>query len=172
MDSIAIDNDVTNYTLSSLHPATEYEINLNAVSGSQESKSITTSVFTGQYGHHKEQTSISATMPLCPCTFLLVQMYIVLLWYIVLLLISFLYPHSTPHIIPYTTLNVLVPLTPYYLSHNATIESDYVKRPHNLSNVFAPKVNAHIVYILYLWNLCLHILHNSTEQLMQFCFVQ
>uniref|UniRef100_A0A674CBA5 Tenascin R (restrictin, janusin) n=1 Tax=Salmo trutta TaxID=8032 RepID=A0A674CBA5_SALTR len=76
VDSIVIDKDVTNYTLSSLHPATEYEINLNAVRGSQESKSITTSVFTGQYGHHKEQTSISATMPLCPCTFLLVQMYI------------------------------------------------------------------------------------------------
>ncbi|CDQ70547.1 unnamed protein product [Oncorhynchus mykiss] len=46
VDSIVIDNDVTNYTLSSLHPATEYEINLNAVRGSQESKSITTSVFT------------------------------------------------------------------------------------------------------------------------------
>uniref|UniRef100_A0A8C7PIP3 Tenascin R (restrictin, janusin) n=1 Tax=Oncorhynchus mykiss TaxID=8022 RepID=A0A8C7PIP3_ONCMY len=78
VDSIVIDNDVTNYTLSSLHPATEYEINLNAVRGSQESKSITTSVFTGQYGPHKEQTSISVTMPLFPCTFLLVQMYIVL----------------------------------------------------------------------------------------------
>uniref|UniRef100_A0A8C7J3S0 Tenascin R (restrictin, janusin) n=1 Tax=Oncorhynchus kisutch TaxID=8019 RepID=A0A8C7J3S0_ONCKI len=77
VDSIVIDNDVTNYTLSSLHPATEYEINLNAVRGSQESKSITTSVFTGQYGPHKEQTSISVTMPLFPCTFLLVQMYIV-----------------------------------------------------------------------------------------------
>uniref|UniRef100_A0AAZ3QLL2 Janusin n=1 Tax=Oncorhynchus tshawytscha TaxID=74940 RepID=A0AAZ3QLL2_ONCTS len=46
VDSIVIDNDVTNYTMSSLHPATEYEINLNAVRGSQESKSITTSVFT------------------------------------------------------------------------------------------------------------------------------
>uniref|UniRef100_A0A8C8FJH4 Tenascin R (restrictin, janusin) n=1 Tax=Oncorhynchus tshawytscha TaxID=74940 RepID=A0A8C8FJH4_ONCTS len=77
VDSIVIDNDVTNYTMSSLHPATEYEINLNAVRGSQESKSITTSVFTGQYGPHKEQTLISVTMPLFPCTFLLVQMYIV-----------------------------------------------------------------------------------------------
>uniref|UniRef100_A0A8C7MP63 Tenascin-R n=1 Tax=Oncorhynchus kisutch TaxID=8019 RepID=A0A8C7MP63_ONCKI len=46
VDSVVIDNDVTNYTLSSLHPATEYEINLNVVRGSQESKSITTSVFT------------------------------------------------------------------------------------------------------------------------------
>ncbi|CAB1317533.1 unnamed protein product [Coregonus sp. 'balchen'] len=47
VDSVVIDNNVTNYTLSSLHSATEYEINLNAVRGSQESKSITTSVFTG-----------------------------------------------------------------------------------------------------------------------------
>uniref|UniRef100_A0AAY5L672 Tenascin R (restrictin, janusin) n=1 Tax=Esox lucius TaxID=8010 RepID=A0AAY5L672_ESOLU len=46
VDSVVIDNDVTNYTLSSLHPATEYEISLNAVRGSQESQSITTSVFT------------------------------------------------------------------------------------------------------------------------------
>uniref|UniRef100_A0A8L0DNT7 Tenascin R (restrictin, janusin) n=1 Tax=Oncorhynchus mykiss TaxID=8022 RepID=A0A8L0DNT7_ONCMY len=46
VDSVVIDNDVTNYTLSSLHPATEYEINLNVVRGSQESKSITTRVFT------------------------------------------------------------------------------------------------------------------------------
>ncbi|CAB1326204.1 unnamed protein product [Coregonus sp. 'balchen'] len=46
VDSVVIDNDVTNYTLSNLHPATEYEINLNAVRESQESKFITTSVFT------------------------------------------------------------------------------------------------------------------------------
>uniref|UniRef100_A0A8C2PQ65 Tenascin R (restrictin, janusin) n=1 Tax=Cyprinus carpio TaxID=7962 RepID=A0A8C2PQ65_CYPCA len=47
MDNVVIDNDITNYTLTSLHPATEYEIKLNAVRGSQESKVITTTVFTG-----------------------------------------------------------------------------------------------------------------------------
>ncbi|XP_016385756.1 tenascin-R-like [Sinocyclocheilus rhinocerous] len=46
MDNVVIDNDITNYTLTSLHPATEYEIKLNAVRGSQESKVITTTVFT------------------------------------------------------------------------------------------------------------------------------
>ncbi|XP_030630465.1 tenascin-R [Chanos chanos] len=46
MDSVVIDKDITNYTLTNLHPATEYEINLNAVRGSQESKVVTTSVFT------------------------------------------------------------------------------------------------------------------------------
>uniref|UniRef100_A0A9J8AB58 Tenascin-R n=1 Tax=Cyprinus carpio carpio TaxID=630221 RepID=A0A9J8AB58_CYPCA len=46
MDNVVTDNDVTNYTLTSLHPATEYEIKLNAVRGSQESKVITTTVFT------------------------------------------------------------------------------------------------------------------------------
>uniref|UniRef100_A0A096LTX5 Tenascin R (restrictin, janusin) n=1 Tax=Poecilia formosa TaxID=48698 RepID=A0A096LTX5_POEFO len=47
VDSEMIDSDVTNYTLSSLFPATEYEISLNAVRGSQESRPVTTSVFTG-----------------------------------------------------------------------------------------------------------------------------
>ncbi|KAM6918755.1 tenascin-R isoform 3-T4 [Xenentodon cancila] len=46
VDSVVIDSDVTNYTLSSLFPATEYEISLNAVRGSQESRVVTTSVFT------------------------------------------------------------------------------------------------------------------------------
>ncbi|XP_059419449.1 tenascin-R isoform X2 [Carassius carassius] len=46
VDNVVIDNDVTNYTLTSLHPAAEYEIKLNAVRGSQESKVITTTVFT------------------------------------------------------------------------------------------------------------------------------
>ncbi|KAL0966051.1 hypothetical protein UPYG_G00290180 [Umbra pygmaea] len=46
VDSVVIDKDYTNYTLSNLHPATEYEINLNAVQGSQESKAISTNVFT------------------------------------------------------------------------------------------------------------------------------
>ncbi|NP_919364.1 tenascin-R precursor [Danio rerio] len=46
MDSVVIDSDINNYTLTSLHPATEYEIKLNAVRGSQESKVITTTVFT------------------------------------------------------------------------------------------------------------------------------
>ncbi|XP_058602599.1 tenascin-R isoform X2 [Onychostoma macrolepis] len=46
MDNVVIDNDVTNYTLTSLHPATEYEIKLNAVRGSQESKVIISTVFT------------------------------------------------------------------------------------------------------------------------------
>ncbi|XP_029309174.1 tenascin-R isoform X2 [Cottoperca gobio] len=46
VDSVVIDSDVTNYTLSSLFPATEYEISINAVRGSQESKVVGTSVFT------------------------------------------------------------------------------------------------------------------------------
>ncbi|XP_031419175.1 tenascin-R isoform X3 [Clupea harengus] len=46
VDSVVIDSDVTNYTLTSLYPATEYEINLNVVRGSQESSIVTTSVFT------------------------------------------------------------------------------------------------------------------------------
>uniref|UniRef100_A0A8C7YQW0 Tenascin R (restrictin, janusin) n=1 Tax=Oryzias sinensis TaxID=183150 RepID=A0A8C7YQW0_9TELE len=46
VDSVMIDSDVTNYTLSSLFPATEYEISLSAVRGSQESKVVSTSVFT------------------------------------------------------------------------------------------------------------------------------
>lgn len=45
---MVIDSDVTNYTLSSLFPATEYEISLVAVRGSQESKVVSTSVFTGR----------------------------------------------------------------------------------------------------------------------------
>lgn len=48
VDSMVIDSDVSNYTLSSLFPATEYEISLNAVRGSQESKVVSTSVFTGR----------------------------------------------------------------------------------------------------------------------------
>lgn len=47
MDSVVIDKDMTNYTLTRLHPATEYEIKLNTVRGSQESKQMSTSVFTG-----------------------------------------------------------------------------------------------------------------------------
>lgn len=46
VDSVVIDIDVTNYTLSSLQPATEYQINLNAVRGIQESVVVSTSVFT------------------------------------------------------------------------------------------------------------------------------
>ncbi|KAM6948251.1 tenascin-R [Aplochiton taeniatus] len=46
VDSVVIDNDATNCTLSSLHPATEYDITLNAVRGSLESKLVTTNVFT------------------------------------------------------------------------------------------------------------------------------
>ncbi|XP_053483959.1 tenascin-R [Ictalurus furcatus] len=46
VDSVVIDKDATNYTLTRLHPATEYEIKLNTVRGSQESKVIITSVFT------------------------------------------------------------------------------------------------------------------------------
>ncbi|XP_017278003.1 tenascin-R isoform X2 [Kryptolebias marmoratus] len=46
VDSEMIDSDVTNYTLSSLFPATEYEICISAVRGSQESRVVTTSVFT------------------------------------------------------------------------------------------------------------------------------
>ncbi|XP_062849990.1 tenascin-R [Trichomycterus rosablanca] len=46
VDSVVIDKDVTNYTLNSLYPATEYEIKLNTVRGSQESKVISTTFFT------------------------------------------------------------------------------------------------------------------------------
>ncbi|XP_034090402.1 tenascin-R isoform X4 [Gymnodraco acuticeps] len=46
VDSVVIDSDVTNYTLSSLFPATEYEISISAVRGSQESKVVSTAVFT------------------------------------------------------------------------------------------------------------------------------
>ncbi|XP_010792748.1 tenascin-R [Notothenia coriiceps] len=46
VDSVVIDSDVTNYTLSSLFPATEYEISISAVKGSQESKVVSTAVFT------------------------------------------------------------------------------------------------------------------------------
>uniref|UniRef100_A0A8B9H3P4 Tenascin-R n=1 Tax=Astyanax mexicanus TaxID=7994 RepID=A0A8B9H3P4_ASTMX len=46
VDSVVIDKEASNYTLTSLHPATEYEIQLNAVRGSQESRVISTSVFT------------------------------------------------------------------------------------------------------------------------------
>ncbi|KAG7456964.1 hypothetical protein MATL_G00241500 [Megalops atlanticus] len=46
VDSVVIDNEVTNYTLSNLHPATEYEVKLKAVRGSQESEVVSTSVFT------------------------------------------------------------------------------------------------------------------------------
>ncbi|KAL6490212.1 hypothetical protein MHYP_G00005570 [Metynnis hypsauchen] len=46
VDSVVIDKEATNFTLTSLHPATEYEIKLNAVRGSQESRVISTSVFT------------------------------------------------------------------------------------------------------------------------------
>lgn len=45
---MVIDSDVTNYTLSSLFPATEYEISLSAVKESQESDVVSTSVFTGR----------------------------------------------------------------------------------------------------------------------------
>lgn len=56
VDSIVIDSDVTNYTLSSLFPATEYEISLSAVKGTQESKVVTTSVFTGRViGEHEKK---------------------------------------------------------------------------------------------------------------------
>ncbi|XP_063741088.1 tenascin-R isoform X2 [Eleginops maclovinus] len=46
VDSVVIDSDVTNYTLSSLFPATEYEISISTVRGSQESKVVSTAVFT------------------------------------------------------------------------------------------------------------------------------
>ncbi|XP_076828831.1 tenascin-R isoform X2 [Brachyhypopomus gauderio] len=46
VDSVVIDKVATNYTLSNLHPATQYDIKLNAVRGSQESQAVITSVFT------------------------------------------------------------------------------------------------------------------------------
>lgn len=55
VDSMVIDSDVTNYTLSSLFPATEYEISLSAVKESQESDMVSTSVFTGRLGDQQHQ---------------------------------------------------------------------------------------------------------------------
>lgn len=55
VDSMVIDSDVTNYTLSSLFPATEYEISLSAVKESQESNVVGTSVFTGRQGDQRDQ---------------------------------------------------------------------------------------------------------------------
>lgn len=55
VDSMVIDSDVTNYTLSSLFPATEYEISLSAVKESQESDVVSTSVFTGRLGDQWHQ---------------------------------------------------------------------------------------------------------------------
>ncbi|MGH0140471.1 UNVERIFIED_CONTAM: hypothetical protein FKN15_071986 [Acipenser sinensis] len=46
VDSVVIDNHVTDYTLSNLRPATEYEINLNAVRGGLESELISSTVHT------------------------------------------------------------------------------------------------------------------------------
>ncbi|KAK6484672.1 tenascin-R isoform X1 [Huso huso] len=46
VDSVVIDNHVTDYTLSNLKPATEYEINLNAVKGGLESELINSTVHT------------------------------------------------------------------------------------------------------------------------------
>uniref|UniRef100_A0A8C9WI42 Tenascin R (restrictin, janusin) n=1 Tax=Scleropages formosus TaxID=113540 RepID=A0A8C9WI42_SCLFO len=46
VDNVVIDNNVTNYTFSNLHPATEYEINLTAIHGSQESEVATATFFT------------------------------------------------------------------------------------------------------------------------------
>lgn len=60
VDSMVIDSDVSNYTLSSLFPATEYEISLNAVRGSQESKVVSTSVFTGRTVIRKHYQGTSA----------------------------------------------------------------------------------------------------------------
>uniref|UniRef100_A0AAV2JVV9 Tenascin n=1 Tax=Knipowitschia caucasica TaxID=637954 RepID=A0AAV2JVV9_KNICA len=45
-DSMVIDSDVNNYTLSSLFPATEYEISLTAVRDNLENRAVSTSVFT------------------------------------------------------------------------------------------------------------------------------
>lgn len=55
VDSMVIDSDVTNYTLSSLFPAMEYEISLSAVKESQESDVVHTSVFTGRPGDQGHQ---------------------------------------------------------------------------------------------------------------------
>uniref|UniRef100_A0A4W4ECM5 Tenascin R (restrictin, janusin) n=1 Tax=Electrophorus electricus TaxID=8005 RepID=A0A4W4ECM5_ELEEL len=46
VDSVVIDKDVTNYTLTNLHPATEYDITLNAARGSRESQPVSAVVFT------------------------------------------------------------------------------------------------------------------------------
>ncbi|XP_023654438.1 tenascin-R isoform X1 [Paramormyrops kingsleyae] len=46
VDNVQIDSSVTNYTLDSLHPATEYVIKLSTVRSTQESDTVTTRVFT------------------------------------------------------------------------------------------------------------------------------
>lgn len=47
VDNVHIDSSVTNHTLDSLHPATEYVIKLSTVRSTQESDPVTTRVFTG-----------------------------------------------------------------------------------------------------------------------------
>ncbi|KAK7945646.1 hypothetical protein WMY93_001374 [Mugilogobius chulae] len=59
-DSMVIDSDVNNYTLSSLFPATEYEISLTAVRDNLENKAVSTSVFTAM-DMPSELTAINIT---------------------------------------------------------------------------------------------------------------
>ncbi|XP_072297564.1 tenascin-R isoform X2 [Eucyclogobius newberryi] len=59
-DSMVIESDVNNYTLSSLFPATEYEISLTAVRDNLENKAVSTSVFTAM-DMPSELTAINIT---------------------------------------------------------------------------------------------------------------
>lgn len=50
LDSSVVPNTVTEFTITRLYPATEYEISLNSVRGREESERICTLVHTGKHG--------------------------------------------------------------------------------------------------------------------------
>lgn len=49
LDSSVVPNTVTEFTITKLYPATEYEISLNSVRGREESERICTLVHTGRH---------------------------------------------------------------------------------------------------------------------------
>lgn len=49
LDSSVVPNTVTEFTITRLYPATEYEISLNSVRGREESERICTLVHTGRH---------------------------------------------------------------------------------------------------------------------------
>jgi syndecan 4 len=51
LDSSVVPNTVTEFTITRLYPATEYEISLNSVRGREESERICTLVHTGRHSN-------------------------------------------------------------------------------------------------------------------------
>lgn len=49
LDSSVVPNTVTEFTITKLYPATEYEISLNSVRGREESERICTLIHTGRH---------------------------------------------------------------------------------------------------------------------------